>query len=70
MDLASLGAISVCLFAVVIAALDSHLAPCLGSVQEPREGFGSESEAFKAKAPLGLLDLAMVLCPGARAAIY
>lgn len=70
MDLASLRAISVRLFAVVIAALDSHLAPCLGRSQEPREGRGSESEAFKAKAPLGILDIAMVFCPRARAAIY
>lgn len=70
MDLASLRAISVCLFVVVIAALDSTPCHMLGSEQEPREGAVRESEAFKAKAPLEILDMAMVLCPRGRAAIY
>lgn len=70
MDLASLRAISVRLFMVVITALDST--PC----HMPRAYTGAlgrlqfmESGAYKAKGPLGILDISTVLYPRARAAI-
>lgn len=70
MDLASLRAISVRLFVVVITALDST--PC----HMPREYTGAlgrlqfmESGAYKAKGPLGILGISTVLYPRARAAI-
>lgn len=65
MDLASLRAISICLFVVVIAALDSTPCHMPRSIQEVWEGCG-----FRARVPLGILDNSMELCSGARAAIF